>query len=59
MEIINKRGEIKLNKWVEKVKDSHQMGLHVCSKLMHVLLECAPLHEQGPMCDVIMLLEMG
>jgi hypothetical protein len=32
------------------------MGLHVCLKLMHVLLEHTPLHEQGPMRDIIVLM---
>jgi hypothetical protein len=37
----------------------HQMGLHVCSELTHVLLKRIPLHEQGSMCNVIVLMEVG
>jgi hypothetical protein len=36
----------------------HQMGLQVCSELVHVLFECIALHEQGPMHGVIMLMEV-
>jgi len=38
---------------------SCQMGLHVCLELMHVLLKHIPLHEQGFMRNVIMLMEVG
>ncbi len=38
---------------------SRLMGLHVCSKLMRVLLKHTPLHEQGFVRDVIMLMEVG
>jgi hypothetical protein len=50
---INREGEGKLFSW------SCQMGLHVCSKLMDVLLKHIPLHEQGFMRDVIVLMEVG
>ncbi len=26
---------------------------------VHVLLECVPLHEQGLMCDIVVLMEVG
>jgi hypothetical protein len=29
----------------------HYMRLQLCLELMHVLFECSPLHEQGPMCN--------
>jgi hypothetical protein len=35
----------------------HQMGLHVCLGLVHVLFEHIPLHEQRPMRGAIMLIE--
>jgi hypothetical protein len=38
---------------------SHQVGLQVCLELMHILFEHTPLHEQGPMRGVIMLIEVG
>jgi hypothetical protein len=38
---------------------SHQMGLQMCLELMRILFECTPLHEQGPMCDIIVLMEVG
>jgi hypothetical protein len=37
----------------------HQMGLHVCLELVHVLFEHTTLHEQGPMCDIIVLMKVG
>lgn len=43
----------------EGVLWSHQMGLQVCSELMHILFEHTPLYEQGLMCDVIMMMEVG
>jgi hypothetical protein len=43
----------------EKLPWFHQMGLHVCLELVHVLFEYTPLHEQRPMCDVIVLMEVG
>jgi hypothetical protein len=49
--IINKRGEINLNKWMEKAKDSCGLvkwGLYVCSKLMHILFEHTPHMNKGP-----------
>jgi hypothetical protein len=38
---------------------SCQMGLHVCSKLTHVLFKRIPLHEQRFVRDVIVLMEVG
>ncbi len=35
------------------------MGLQVCSKLMRVLLKCIPLHEQGTVHNIIVLMEVG
>jgi hypothetical protein len=35
------------------------MGLLVYSKVMHVLLECSTLHEQGPMHGTIVMMEVG
>jgi hypothetical protein len=61
MEIINKGEEINLNKWMEKVKNSHvdgeseelpwfhKMKLQVRSKLMHMLFKHILLHEQRPL----------
>ncbi len=37
----------------------YQMGLQVCSKLVYVLLKRTPLHEQGPLCNVSVLMEVG
>ncbi len=31
----------------------------MCSKLMRVLLKCTPLHEQGPMSGIIVVMEVG
>ncbi len=35
------------------------MGLQVCLELVHVLLKHTPLHEQRPMFDIIMPMEVG
>jgi len=35
------------------------MGLHVRSKLVHILFKGIPLHEQGLIYGVIVLIEMG
>ncbi len=43
----------------EKILWFHQMGLLVCSKLMYVLLKHIPLHEQGFVHGVIMLMKVG
>jgi hypothetical protein len=62
MKIINKRGGDQLQKVHGKSEGfpwSRQMELHVCLGLMHVLLKHILLHEQRPMCGVIMLIEMG
>jgi hypothetical protein len=41
----------------KELRWSHQMGLHVCLELMHVLFEHTPLHEQGPMHNIIVLMK--
>jgi hypothetical protein len=49
MKIINKRGGDQFQEMHGEDKGlpwSHQMGLHMCLGLMHVLLEHIPLHEQ-------------
>jgi hypothetical protein len=38
---------------------SSKGGLHVCSELMRVLFECIPLHEQGFLSGIIVLMEVG
>jgi hypothetical protein len=37
---------------------SHQMGLLKCSKPIYKLLQHTPLHVLGPMCDVIVPMEV-
>jgi len=61
MEIINERGGINLSKWMEKKRTcvNSSMGLQVCSELARILFKHIPLHEQGHLCSIIMLMEAG
>jgi hypothetical protein len=50
MEIINKRGEINLNKWVEKMKDSCgfvRWGWRVCLELITYYSSVLPYMSKG------------
>jgi hypothetical protein len=56
MEVINERGgnqPQQMDGEGEKISWFHQMGLHVCLGLVHVLLEHTPFNEQGLMHGVM------
>jgi len=62
MDIIDERGISTLAsgwRWQRTPMVSLNGAIYLCSELMHILFKRTPLHEQGLVCGVIVLMEMG